>query len=222
MLTEFAQDVWTVDRGQRFYGLETGTRMTVVRMASGELFVHCPVALDEATRNAVDSLGTVRAVVASSLFHHLYVGQWRSAYPDALICACPGLPEKRADLKFDHVLGDDPHEVWGNHLGQVFFSARLEKEVVFFHQASKTLITADVLLNLSLHPSRVTRAAAWLMGNSAPGKGWLEYFMVRDRKLARGQVDRMLAWDIERVALCHGAQVEREGQQVLDRAYAWL
>lgn len=221
-LTPFAEDVWTTDRSQRFWGVETGTRMTVVGLRDGGLFVHCPVALDAETRRSVDALGQVRAVVASSLYHHLYVGEWMQAYPDALFCCCPGLDRKRADLRFGSVLGDEPEEPWRGELEQLFFSARFEKEVVFFHARSRTLVTADALLNLSKHPSRMTRVVAFLMGNNAPGKGYLERIAVRDRAVARREVDRMLGWDIERIALAHGAPVERNGREVLRDAYAWL
>ncbi len=217
-----AKDVWTTARGQRFWGLETGTRMTVVRLADGGLFVHCPVALDAPTRAAVDALGDVRVVASSSLFHHLYAGEWMQAYPRALFCACPGLPQKRADLRWGHVLDGTPHDLLRGDLDQAEFTARFEREVVFFHRASGTMICADALLNLSTHASRSTRAAAWLMGNTKPGKGWLEYVAVRDWKLGRRQVDRMLEWDPARIVLAHGGLVERDGGRVLREAYAWL
>ena len=50
MLDRVADDLWTTARPQRFWGLETGTRMTVARLSDGALFVHCPVALDEAAK----------------------------------------------------------------------------------------------------------------------------------------------------------------------------
>jgi hypothetical protein len=217
-----AEDVWTTARTQRFWGVETGTRMNIVRLQDGGLFVHCPVALDEETRIAVDTLGPVRAVAASSLFHHLYVKQWMDAYPEATFCACPGLERKRSDLTWGHVMGDQAHPLWSADLEQVAFTARFEKEIVFFHPKSRTMICADALLNLSKHPSRMTRAAATLMGNSAPGKGWLEPFAVRDHTAGRIQVDRMLTWDIDKIVLAHGALVERDGRDVLREAYAWL
>lgn len=222
MFDRIADDVFTTARPQRFWGIDTGTRMTVVRLGDGGLFVHCPVALDEETRAAVSALGEVRAVVSSSLYHHLYVGQWMRAYPRALFAACPGLPRKRPDLAFGHLLGDEPHPLWSGVLDQVFFSARFEREVVFFHRASRTMICADALLNLSRHRSPLTRAAAALMGNTAPGKGWLEYFAVLDRSAGRAEVARMLAWDIERIVLAHGELVERDGRRALGEAYAWL
>jgi hypothetical protein len=224
MFHRVADGIWTTERRQRFWGVETGTRMTIVRLG-GEgsgLFVHCPVALDPLTRAAVEALGPVRAVVASSLYHHLYVGEWMHAYPKAKYFACPGLQKKRPDLRFDGTLGDEPDAIWGARLAQVSLSARFEKEVVFFHVATGTLITADALLNLWHHPSAMTRFVALLIGNTAPGKGYLERIAVRDWKLGRRQVDRMLEWNIERIVLAHGALVERNGRAVLRDAYAWL
>jgi len=71
MLEPFVNGIWTVSRRQKFWGVETGTRMTIVVLSDGGLFVHCPVALTDDLRAAVDELGPVRAVVASSLFHHV-------------------------------------------------------------------------------------------------------------------------------------------------------
>lgn len=222
MFDVVAENIWTTARPQRFWGVETGTRMTLVRLHDGGLFVHCPVALDASTRSAVDALGEVRAVVSSSLFHHLFAGDWMKAYPRALFCACPGLEKKRADLTWGHVLGDEPHPIWAADLAQVFFSARFEKEVVFFHDKTRTMICADALLNLSKHPSLRTRIVAFLMANTAPGRGYLERIAVRDRRLGRKQVDRMLEWDIDRIVLAHGGLVDGDGRRVMRDAYAWL
>jgi len=222
MFDTLADGLWTTTRAQRFWGLETGTRMNVVRLADGGLFVHCPVALDAETRAAVDALGEVRAVVSSSLFHHLYAGDWMRAYPKARFFPCPGLPKKRPDLSWGPVLGDGPDALWADTLDQAPMTARFEREVVFFHRASRTMLCADALLNLSYHPSRMTRIAAFLMQNTGPGKGYLERIAVTDWKLGRRQVDRLLDWDIDRIVLAHGALVARDGREVLRDAYRWL
>jgi hypothetical protein len=222
MLTPFADEVWVEAREAKFLGVETGTRMTVVRLPDGGLFVHSPVALDDATRRFVDGLGEVRAVVAPSVFHHLHVGDWMRAYPGAVFGACPGLEWKRPDLAFSCVLADQPHPAWARDLEQVYFSARRENEVVFFHPRSRTMICSDALLNLSRHPSVRTRILARLTGNMAPGAGWPERLMIRDRGLARRQVERILAWDIDKIVLAHGDVVEGDGREVVRRAYAWL
>lgn len=222
LLTRLADDLWIHFRRLRFLGVETGARMTIVRLRGG-LFVHSPAPLTAALRAEVDALGPVLAIAATSKFHHLGVGSWVDAYPEALTCACPGLGERRPDLRWDRVLGDEPEPVWAGELEQVLFSARsLENEVVFFHPASRTLICADLVFNLAAHPSRFTRLVAWLLANREPGATWLEHVMIRDRPAARAQVDRMLAWDLDRIVLSHGPIVEHGGREVLRRAYAWL
>lgn len=222
MLVPFADGVWTDARRGTFYGVQTGSRMTVVRLADGGLFVHSPVALDAEARAAVDALGAVRAVVAPSIFHHLHVRGWMDAYPAAHFACCPGLEWKRPDLPFRSVLGDAPDALWARDLSQVYFSARRENEVDFFHEASGTLILTDALLNLARHEDRSTRLVARLMGNTGPGEGWMEPIMVRDRRLARRQVDRLLELPFERIVLSHGAMIERDGRAALRHAYRWL
>ena len=222
-LQPIATDLWVEARALRFAGVETGTRMTVVRLAGGGLFIHSPVSLDGGTREAVDALGAVVAVVAPSRFHHLYAGEWSEAYPQAVLCACPGLASKRNDLSWDRVLSDTPEPEWRGEIEQVFVGARsLENEVVFFHRASRTLICADLVFNLLNHPAFTTRMVARLLGNTKPGATWLERLIIRDRAGARAQVDRALEWDIERIVLGHGALVESDGREVLRSAYAWL
>jgi hypothetical protein len=223
MLSALDDRLWVEARRLRFAGVETGTRMTVVRLGDGGLFVHSPVSLEGGTREAVDALGPVRAVVAPSRFHHLYVGEWARAYPGAVVCACPGLERKRTDVRWHRVLGDEPEEAWRGELDQVFFGARsLENEVVFFHRRSHTLICADAIFNLGTHPSRFTRVVARLMGSRKPGATMLERVLIRDRVAAREQVDRMLAWNADRIILAHGDIIESGGREVLRRAYAWL
>lgn len=222
LLTRLADDLWTHERPLRFLGVECDARMTLVRVQGG-LLVHSPAPLSPALRAEVDALGPVRALVAPSLFHHLGVRSWQDAYPGALTCCCPGLERKRGDLRWDRVLGDTPEPEWAGQLDQVFFAARsLENEVVFHHPASRTLICADIVFNLSRHPSRLTRVVARLLGQREPGATWLERVMMRDRQAAREQIGRMLAWDFDRIVLSHGPMITRDGRETLRRAYAWL
>lgn len=223
MLQRIADDVWIEHRPLRFFGVETGTRMTVVRLTDGGLFVHSPVALDAKTREAVDALGPVKALVAPSLFHHLYIGEWSRAYPNASLSACPGLEKKRKDLNFTAVLNDAPEAHWKGDLEQVFFSARtMENEVVFFHRKSKTIVSCDFIFNLRSHPSRMTRMAALLMGQHEPGATLLEHVMIRKRDAAREQIGRVVAWGAERILLAHGDIIESNGAEIVRRAYEWL
>jgi hypothetical protein len=223
-LLRIDENMWVATRPLRFFGLEVGARMTVVRLEGGGLFVHSPVALDEATRRAVDELGPVRAIVAPNRLHHLYVGAWAGAYPGATLCASPGLEAKRPDVAWGRTLGDESEPEWRGELDQVVFSAfPLANEVVFFHRRSRTLVCADFLFNLARHPSRFTRAVAPLLqGRREPGVTLLERVLLRDRAAARGQLERIVAWGAERVVPAHGAVIERGGADIVARAYGWV
>ncbi len=223
VLEPFADGVWTVTRDLRFFGIETGSRMSIVRLPDERLFVHSPGPLDDELRSKVDAVGRVVAVVAPSKFHHLHVAQWQKAYPEAKLGCCPALVEKRADVRFDYVLGDAPAREWAGELDQVHFAARtMEDEVVFFHPRSRTLICCDAMFNLRHHRSPMTRLVALALWNRQPGATWLEHLMMRDRQSAREQLGRMLDWDIEGIILSHGPMVRSDGRNLLRRAYGWL
>lgn len=225
VLESVCDGIWVATRPLRFFGVEIGTRMTVVRLAAGGLFVHSPVALDAATREAVDALGPVVAIVAPCLFHHLYVAEWGQAYPAASVSACPGLDAKRPEVRWTRVLGDEvPRDgEWQGDLDQVFFSTlSIQNEVVFFHRKSRTLITSDLVFNLARHPSAFTRALAFLSGHREPGPTLLERLLIRDRAVAREQIGRMVAWGAERIILAHGDIVRASGAAALEKGYRWL
>src|SRR6185369_5835835 len=80
-LRALAPDLWVADRGQTFYGLPVGTRMTVIRLADGSLLLHSPVELDAGLRQELDAVGHVRYVVAPNRVHHLYAGRVAESYP---------------------------------------------------------------------------------------------------------------------------------------------
>ena len=221
-LNQIDDELWSAVAPLRFLGIETGTRMSVVRLREGGLFVHSPLPLADGLAQEVDALGPVRAVVAPTLFHHLSVGAWKDAYPDALFCCAPGLEKKRSDVAWDRVLGDSPEPEWAGEIEQVLFAARsMENEVVFHHPATRTMICADAIFDLSSHPDRSTRLVALLLWNRGPGATWLERLTIRDRKGAREQIGRMLAWKPERILLAHGRPIERAGEAMLRQAYAW-
>lgn len=223
MLEAVTDGIWCRAIPLRFFGIETGTRMTLLRLSERRLLVHSPVPLTPELRAEVDALGTVAAIVAPCLFHHLYVGPWAAAYPGAIAACCPGLERKRADLRWQRVLTDTPEGEWRRDVDQVFFAANaLMNEIVFFHRESSTLVCADAVFNLARHPSALTRAAAVLLGNREVGPSRIERWMTRDRARAREQIDRMLAWKPQRMVLAHGPIVESDATEVLRRAFAWL
>ena len=224
MLRELATDFWVVERPQRFYGLEVGTRMTVIRLADGNLLLHSPVALDAALRRALDAIGRVRYAVAPNRVHHLYAGAVAAAYPQARLWVAPGLARKRPDLVFVDVLGDEAPAEWRGEVDQVFFRGRpFENEVVFLHRASRTLIMCDLAFNFGPRAAAPTRFLMRLIRSYGRfGPSTLDPWLIRDRRAARESLERILVWDFDRVVVAHGDVLECGGRDALRQGYAWL
>jgi len=217
-------DLWVTERAQRFLAAEMGTRMTVIRLADGGLFIHSPVALGNATRAELATLGPVRHVVAPNRYHHLYVAPYLSAYPEAQVYAAPGLPEKRRDLRFHEVLSDDAPAAWAGQIDQlVFRPLPILNEVVFFHRPSRTLIVCDLVTNVERSSSPLTRLFFWLDDSYGKlGAGRLWRLLIRDRPAARGAIDHILSWDFDRIIMAHGNVLETGGCDAFRAGFAWL
>ena len=223
-MRQLAENLWVVDRPQSFYALPVGTRMTVMRLSGDRLLLHSPVALDGDLRAQIDAQGRVCFAVAPNRLHHLYAGDVVRVYPEARLWVAPGLPSKRPDLVFEAVLGDVAPEEWREELDQVFFRGRpYENEVAFFHRASRTLLLCDLAFNFGPSAATPTR---WLMklirsyGQLGPSK--LDPLLIRDRKVARESLEKILAWDFDRVIVSHGDVLETGGHRILSDGYAWL
>ena len=223
-LRELSENLWIADRPQRFHGLEVGTRMTVIRLADGGLLLHSPVQLDSGLCRALDALGRVRYVVAPNRLHHLYAGEVAKVYPAARLWIAPGLERKRPDLPFVSVLGDEAPGAWRNEVDQVFFRGRpYENEVAFFHRASRTLILCDLAFNFGPGAAVATRLLMRLLRSYGRfGPSTLDPWLIRDRRAARQSLERILAWDFDRVVVAHGDVLESGGREALRRGYAWL
>jgi hypothetical protein len=222
--TRLAADLWVIARPLPLAVGDIGTRMTVVRLPDGSLFLHSPVRLDDDTRRTLDEIGTVRYVVAPSKVHHFFVGDYRGAYPQARLFAAPGLAEKRSDLRFDGVLGDEPPPEWLGAIDQhLFRGAPLVNEVVFFHAASRTLMLTDLAFNFTHAPEGRARIFSWLVGATGRfGPHWMMRTFIRDRVAARESVRRVLAWDFDRVTVTHGVVLESGGKARFAAAFAFL
>ena len=224
MLRRLADDLWVTERPQRFFGLPVGARMTVIRLSGGRLLLHSPLPLDTPLRADLDALGRVAYAVAPNRLHHLYAGDVARAYADARLWVAPGLPEKRPDLVHAGVLGDEAPIEWRGELEQAFFRGRpYENEVAFFHPATRTLILCDLAFNFGPRdawPTRVLMSLLRSYGKLGPSK--LDPLLIRDRAAARASLDRILAWDFDRVIVAHGDVQESGGYPLMRDGYAWL
>jgi hypothetical protein len=223
-MQQLHSDLWIADSPLRFLGVEVGARMTVVRLPDSKLLLHSPIAATDDLVREVEALGTVAHLIAPNKLHHLFVGEWQRAFPEASTYVAPGLDTKRADLTITGILGDEPLPQWKNVIDQVFMSGfPFANEVVFFHQPSTTLIATDLAFNVGANSPPMTRFAfrlAGIYGRLAPTL--LERLAVRDRTAFRKSFERILEWPFDRVVVSHGNVCEKGGREELVRGYSWL
>lgn len=223
-LTKLDESLWVASRPLKIVVGDVGARMTVIRLPDGDLLVHSPVSLDTPTRAALDALGPVRWVVGPSKVHHLFLGEYAAAYPEAALLAAPGLEEKRRDLTFRHVLHDElPLPFDGAVLRHVFAGAPLMNEVVFFHPASRTLILTDLAFHLPPGAPNGARLFHLLVGATGRfGPHRIVRLGIRDRAAAARSLEHVLGWDFDRVVVSHGTVLERGGREAMRAAFAFL
>lgn len=202
------------------------TRMAVIRLSGGRLFIWSPVALTDELRAAVDALGEVRFIVAPNSLHHLAAPQWARAYPNAALHAAPGLAERRKDIAFNSALSDTPPPAWTGEIDQVVMAGNLiTQEVVFFHRQSRTALFTDLIQ--SFPPgwfSGVQALIARLDGMVAAEPRVPQKFRAAftDRKAARQALRVIMSWPTERIVIAHGPPIRTDARGFLARAFRWL
>ncbi|MBP6878378.1 MAG: DUF4336 domain-containing protein [Phenylobacterium sp.] len=226
-LRPFGPEIWLADGGQaQVAGFRYPTRMAVVRLTGGGLLVWSPVGLDDDLAGELAALGEVAVLVAPNSLHDLHLAQWRSAFPTARLYAAPGLAAKRADLRIDAELGDDPPGDWPADLDYVLMAGNaITTEAVFFHRPSRTVLFTDLLQQFPpgwFTGWRALVARLDLMTQpqaSVPRKFRLAF---TDRRAARASLARILDWPSDKVVMAHGTPVDRDGRAFIAAAFAWL
>jgi hypothetical protein len=180
------ENLWVASRPLPLRVGDVGTRMTVIR-SGGDLLLHSPVAPDPELRKALDRLGRVRWLLGPSKVHHLFLGDFARAYPDAELCGAPGLPEKRRDPAFQHVLEDELRAPWPDAVWQrLFRGAPALNEVVFLHRPSRTLLLTDLAFHVQPGSENRARVFDWIVGAVGRfGPHRLVRALIRDRAAAR-------------------------------------
>lgn len=219
---ELAPGVWSVDRRLRFpLGLEIPTRMTVLRLASGGLLLHSPVALDDPTKRTIEELGAVEVILAPNSFHYLFAREWVEAFPRACFLGAPDLPERIADLP-----PGEPVPCEGSPFGPgivhlVYGPVRRVSEVVLLHRPSGTLVLTDLAFHWVRFQSFVERLV-WRLSGVPAGFGpsrSVRLTLLSDRAAAPPFLARILEWEFRRIVVAHGDPVEANAKETFRRGF---
>ncbi|MEM9303138.1 MAG: DUF4336 domain-containing protein [Pseudomonadota bacterium] len=227
MLQEFGPSIWLADGPEvSFFGFPYPTRMAVVRLANGDLWIWSPVALDASLEQGITALGPVRHIVSPNKIHHLFMPEWCERWPDARVYASPGLAKRKPEVRFDADLGDEPDSAWEGEIDQVVFrgSPALE-EVVFFHRESSTAIVCDLIQRHDPDDHKgwrgfLMRADGLVGKDGSTPREWRLSFIRRTP--AREARERLLSWNPKRLLIAHGECESTGAGQIIARVLDWM
>lgn len=226
-LERLDDDIWRCEGPSvSFFGVPYPTRMVVVRLDDGALWVWSPIALDPELRAELEALGTPRYAVEPNKLHHLALSEWTEAWPQLRLYAPPGLAARRSDLDFVGELTNEPPPPWAGRIDQVVVEGSFAMtEVLFFHRDSSTCLVGDLVQKHD--PESMKAWQRWAMkadGLTGPDgstpREWRWTFLHRDR--AREAIGRALAWEPRRLIIAHGTCAETNGAAVLRDSLSWL
>ena len=227
MLVEFGPSIYIADGPTvSFYGFPYPTRMAVVRLADGSVWVWSPVALTDELFDAVKAIGPVRHIVSPNKIHHIFLAEWAKRWPEARLYAPPGLAKRKPHLHFDAELDDVPNPAWATDIDQVIFRGSFAmEEVAFFHIASRTAIVCDLIQR---HPEAkmegwkgmLMRADSLVGVHGSTPREWRASFI--RRKKARAAREKVLSWNPERLLIAHGECAQTEAKTIIDEALSWI
>jgi len=224
------ENLWVVDSGPiRAMGMKMPVRMTIIRLANGDLMLHSPTQFTPALAAEIAKLGPIRHLVAPNIAHWTFIADWQRALPGATVWGVPGLRDRaqvrKAGLRIDAELQAEASSPWAAEIVQgMVTGAGGFCEAWFYHRASGTLLLVDLIENLEA--DRLPPVTGLLMKASAATRGTtalhVRAAVLGGGDAAKESVRAMVATAPERAIFAHGEMFDREADVRLRQAFAWL
>ena len=216
------KQIWYAQQFLRFGPIKIQTRMTVIRLRDGALWVHSPIDPIPSLLAELSSLGEVRYVVAPNRTHHLYFRQFLKAFPQAKGFVAPGLAEKNNDLSPYPVL--PMPGPWGGELQSWFIDGLpVLSETVWFHENTGTLLLTDLLFFFGTANTGLAKLVARLLGvYDRLGMSLTMKLMTKDEQALRRSIEPLLLLPVQRIVLAHDQVIEEQPALRLKEAFEWL
>ncbi len=228
-LQAFAKDVWIIDGPPvRDFGVLFTTRMIVVKLSDGSLWVDSPVPLPFETLEQIADLRNVRYLVAATPRHLWRLDEWHTLFPRAQLWVPRRsvLTLESGQLPLTGVLDDAPYHGWADDLDQLAFMGNpLVEEVLFFHKESHTVILDDLIQINPIVKGKPLRNALVKMGGIAYPHGGVPLdirLSFINRKAARRSLGKLLLWDFDKLIIAHGDCIEKDAKPFVEQAFWWL
>jgi Domain of unknown function (DUF4336) len=226
-LQQFVENIFLVDGPVvQAVGIPFPTRMVIVKLTDGSLWVNSPVTVPADTMDRIKTLGSIRYLVAPTKLHVWRLESWHALFPNAELWGPPRIPRTFKRLPFTGVLEDTVPSRWSEDFDQLVFRGNwFVEEVYFLHKPSGAVIFGDFIQNHRLTKGHPFQNMLWKLAGVAYPNGGVPpdiRLSFTNRRLARRSLQRLLSWDFDKLILAHGVCVEREAKQFVKRAFSWL
>ncbi|KAI0360384.1 hypothetical protein OH77DRAFT_1418301 [Trametes cingulata] len=232
VIREVAPDVWTFSRPFTLLGIfPVGGRSTAIKLAAGGVWIFASTPLTEETRAKLAELGDVKYIVAGNVVHHLFLKQYKDAYPQAKTIGPEDLNQKKAvegwqlDAVFSSKSPDTKHG-FEDEIEHCYFSGYGNKDVAFYHKASKTVVAADLLMNnppTEQYSKSTQSPRSMLLGSMTPYGWqfrWFLWLKEKDKAAMIRDARKVYEWDFDRYIPCHGDVIETNARGAWKAAWA--
>ncbi|KAG9034828.1 hypothetical protein FRB95_012521 [Tulasnella sp. JGI-2019a] len=241
VIREVKAGIWTFSTPFMRNGVVPfGGRSTACKLKDGSVFLVASTKADDETLTKIREIGpvknadhcgvsssgvSVRYIIAPDFEHYLNLKDFHKAFPDAKVIGVDGLEQKPAlaEVKFAGIYGKDPEGTkygFEDEISACYFSAFKNKDVAFCHHASKTLVEADLLLNMpprEQYSKTKQSPIGWIpiLSYVAPFTWSHKFFisgLVNDTEVTKVHAKTVESWDFDTIIPCHGDVVEGNGK----------
>jgi hypothetical protein len=226
-LQQFAEGISIVDGAPvRMLGVPLPTRMILVKLADGSLWLNSPVSVAIQVLDRIKASGPVRYLVAPTKMHVWRLEEWHTLFPEAELWIPQDSQNESKRLPFACILGGLLSPGWANDLDELVFKGNLFlQEVFFLHKRSSTLIVADFIQNHAIEKGRPLLNALWKVGGVAYPHGGVPLdirLSLTGRTLARRSLNKLLSWEFDKLIIAHGVCIRKDAKSFVERAFRWL
>lgn len=221
LMEEVPGRIWAQERNVWFGGVRLRARTTIVRMNDGKLWVHSPAEPTTEVCRELDRLGEVAWIVVPNRFHHLHAAAMKSRYPRATIVGPSAVQSRNRAVVVELDIADPrlasslPEFRMVPLAGVPFL-----EETAFFHEPSRTLIAADLMISGCRKDHWTWRWVSRACGQYGRFKLPPDVRVnTRRGPELKQSLDAMMSLPVERILVAHSDPIEERPLEQL--ATAW-
>jgi hypothetical protein len=217
-LRTIAENLWVTDGTIQMPPGPLPRRMSIARLANGELVVFSAIALDDAGFVEVEQLGRPSFLVVPNGFHRQDAPVWKARYPGMRVVAPPGARSAVEEV----VPVDDSTGEFGDPSVRFVAVAgtKGESALVVQHRAGATVVVNDLIGNVQ-HARGLMRLILTLMGFSGRRPQVPRAYRARAIDDAGLVAQQFRQWadlpQLQRIIMSHGTIIDTAPAEVLRR-----